>query len=220
MKSTKTLKLKTVLIAVLLVLTPGARTSPLVSRLEGRAFTGQIKLESFNDITGWTARGSSGIGETRLLRLERGQPFALPDKQDQNEDKYFLGVKTYFQTPGKDKLEVLPPRPIRLPVRTARLKINVLGRNAAHTLYIRLQDCRGAGYDFRLGKLNFRGARQMSVKIPVKYHRRCLEHNAFEPEPENPAPGLAVFSLKVKSAAGELGGNFFLYLDNLQAELY
>ncbi|MBW7859237.1 MAG: endoflagellar filament sheath protein, partial [Leptonema sp. (in: Bacteria)] len=140
----------------------------------------QLDLEDFEESEDWVARATSPLGETKTLKLvQRGEIRATDDENmrppegealsvDTSPDRpnHILGVKTYFDDRGFDRVEVKPPHEFILKGKARQFSIWVLGRNYRHTMYLRLKDYRGRTHKIRLGRLDFFGWRKFTVAVP------------------------------------------------------
>lgn len=183
----------------------------------------QVDLENFEEAEDWLARSTSPLGETRTLKLvQRGDIRATDDENmrppqgealslDVNPEapNHVLGIKTYFDDRGFDRVEVKPPHEFVLKGKARQFSIWVLGRNYRHTMFIRVRDYRGRTHNIRLGRLDFFGWRKFTVAVPgwVPQSTRfsLLDKN------------MHFVSFFVTSDTHEVPGEFYFYVDGLKA---
>lgn len=185
----------------------------------------QLDLEDFEESEDWVARSTCPLGETRTIKLvQRGDIRATDDENmkppegealsldvSPENPNHILGVKTFFEERGFDRVEVRPPHEYILKGKARQFSIWVLGRNFRHTMYLKLRDYRGNTHKVRLGRLDFFGWRKFTVAVPgwVPQSTRfsLLDKN------------LHFVSLMVVSDHHEIPGEFYFYVDGLKALL-
>ncbi len=144
-------------------------------------------LNDFEDSEDWRAMGTCPLGETKTRKypgkprpMKNGQPvnekheigkeFADKTEADENgiqhDNKFILGVKTYFMDMGFDRVEVFPPNEYIIKGKAKEIRLWVLGRKSRDTLFVKLRDYRGVIHKLKIGRLDFWGWREMSVVIP------------------------------------------------------
>jgi hypothetical protein len=178
-------------------------------------------MDDFEACEDWRAASTCPIGETKIRKVpgkprpidDNGNEINYPDTiTDDNgithENKYVLGVKTYYLDRGYDRVEVFPPNEYIIRGKAKEVKLWVLGRKFRHTLYIKLRDYRGTIHKIKIGRLDFWGWRELSVVIP-----------GWLPQ----SPGYALLdknlhfvSFFVESDLYEVPGTFYFYLDNFR----
>lgn len=178
-------------------------------------------MDDFEASEDWRALATCPIGETKIRKIpgkprpidDNGNEVNYPDTiTDENgithENKYVLGVKTYFMDRGFDRVEVFPPNEYIVRGKAKEIKVWALGRKFRHTLSVKLRDYKGAIHKIKIGRLDFWGWREMSVIVP-----------GWLPQ----SPGYALLdknlhfvSFYVESDIYEVPGTFYFYLDNFR----
>jgi len=178
-------------------------------------------MDDFEASEDWRAMATCPIGETKIRKIpgkprpidDNGNEVNYPDTiTDENgithENKYVLGVKTYFMDRGFDRVEVFPPNEYIVRGKAKEIKVWALGRKFRHTLSVKLRDYKGAIHKIKIGRLDFWGWREMSVIVP-----------GWLPQ----SPGYALLdknlhfvSFYVESDIYEVPGTFYFYLDNFR----
>ena len=185
-------------------------------------------LSDFEASEDWRAFSTSPLGETKARKIagkprpvdSQGRPvnedgelgeFAetLTDENGfTSENKFVLGVKTYFHDRGFDRVEVGPPGEYIIRGKGKEIKVWVLGRKFRHTLFVKLRDFRGNIHKLKMGRLDFWGWREMSVIIPgwlpQSSSYAMLDRN------------LHFVSFFVECDVFEVPGTFYFYLDQLR----
>jgi hypothetical protein len=180
-------------------------------------------LDHFEEAEDWVARSTTPIGETKILKLvQRGEIRAADDEnarpeaaesissaQDPNNPNHILGVKTWFEERGFDRVEVKPPHEYKITGKARQFSIWVLGRNFRHTLSIKLRDYRGTIHKLRLGQLDFFGWRKMTVTVPG-WLPQSTRYSMLD-------KNLHFVSFFVTHDVHEVPGQFYFYMDGLKA---
>jgi len=181
-------------------------------------------LEDFEEAEDWIAKATSPLGDTRTLKLvQRGEiratndenarpdpdDFAVNVSQDPDNPNHLLGVKTYFNDRGFDRVELKPPHEFVIKGKARQFSVWVLGRKYRHTLFIKLRDYRGRIHKLRLGRLDFFGWRKLTVTVPG-WLPQSSRYSMLD-------KNLHFMSLFVVSDPHEAGGTFYFYVDNLKA---
>lgn len=191
-------------------------------------------MNDFESCEDWRAVATCPLGETKIRKIEgrpkvvdeNGNVQVVPidnenlglervsDVQGKDENglphdvKYVLGVSTYFQDRGFDRVEVFPPNEYVIRGKAKEVKVWVLGRKFRHTLFVKLRDYRGKIHKLKIGRLDFWGWRELSVIVPgwlpqsTRY--ALLDKN------------LHFVSFFVESDPYEVPGTFYFYLDNFR----
>ncbi|WCL48651.1 flagellar filament outer layer protein FlaA2 [Leptospira sp. GIMC2001] len=176
----------------------------------------RIILDDFEESEDWRVKSTTPLGETKTLKMvQRGLikdvfddntvPENGGDKIDQN---HFLGVKTYFNVRGFDRVELSPPHEYIIKGKARQVSVWVLGRKYRHTLFAKFRDYKDRTHNVRLGKVDFFGWRKMTATIP-----------GFIPQSTRFAlldKNLHFVSLFVTSDVHEVGGDFYFYVDDLE----
>ena len=188
-------------------------------------------LNDFESCEDWRANATCPIGETKIRKIagkprpmnaegqiinEKGEVsedgFSEQTEADENglihENKYVLGVKTYFMDRGFDRVEVFPPNEYIVRGKAREMKMWVLGRKKRHTLFVKLRDYKGNLHKIKIGRLDFWGWKEMSVIIPGWLPQSAgyavLDKN------------LHFVSFFVESDKFEVPGTFYFYVDQFR----
>ena len=188
-------------------------------------------LNDFESCEDWRANATCPIGETKIRKItgkprpmnaegqvinEKGEVsedgFADQTEADENglghENKYVLGVKSYFMDRGFDRVEVFPPNEYIIRGKAREMKMWVLGRKKRHTLFVKLRDYKGNLHKIKVGRLDFWGWKEMSVIIPGWLPQSAgyavLDKN------------LHFVSFFVESDKFEVPGTFYFYVDQFR----
>lgn len=189
-------------------------------------------LNDFEACEDWRALSTCPIGETKIRKIpgkprpmneegklidENGNPSEAgfkDEEKDENDpsithkNEYVLGVKTFINDRGFDRVEVFPPNEYIIRGKAKELKVWALGRKYRHTLYVKLRDFRGKLHKLKVGRLDFWGWKEMSVIVPgwlpqsSKY--AMLDIN------------LHFVSFVVESDKFEVPGGFYVYFDQFR----
>lgn len=176
----------------------------------------KIILDDFEESEDWRVKSTTPLGETRTLKLvQRGlikdvfDEKTVPDNGgDKIEKNHVLGVKTFFNTKGFDRVELFPPHEYIIKGKVRQISVWVLGRKYQHTLFAKFRDYRGYTHNVKLGRLDFFGWRKMTANLP-----------GFIPQSTRFAlldKNLHFVSLFVTSDVHEVAGDFYFYVDDLQ----
>ncbi len=180
-------------------------------------------MNDFENCEDWRALATSPLGDTKIRKID-GKPVtmengkAVPilkpselEEKDKNlvhENKYVLGVKTYFIDRGFDRVEVFPPNEYIIRGKAKEVRVWVLGRKFRHTLFIKLRDFRGNIHKLKIGRLDFWGWKELKMIVPgwlpqsTRY--ALLDRN------------LHFVSFFVECDHYEVPGTFYFYLDNFR----
>jgi len=179
-------------------------------------------LEHFEEAEDWTARSTTPIGETKTLKIvQRGEIRAADDvnatppageaisaAQDPNNPNHILGVKTWFEERGFDRVEVKPPHEYAIKGKARQFSVWVLGRNFRHILSLKLRDYRGKIHKLYMGRLDFFGWRKMTVTVPG-WLPQSTRYSLLD-------KNLHFVSLFVTHDVHEVPGEFYFYIDALK----
>lgn len=182
----------------------------------------QIDLENFEEgrglgcplyLSAWRNKDAEARSARRNPRDRRREHASAAGRgslrgRKPRRSNHILGVKTYFDDRGFDRVEVKPPHEFVLKGKARQFSIWVLGRNYRHTMYVRVRDYRGKTHNIRLGRLDFFGWRKFTVAVPgwVPQSTRfsLLDKN------------LHFVSFFVTSDVHEVPGEFYFYVDGLK----
>ncbi len=128
-----------------------------------------------------------------------------------DQHKYVLGVKVRFQKRDYNTFSVTPANPIRLNGIVKAFEIWACGRNKNHDLFVVVQDIKGLKRFIKLGRLNFLGWKRLYARVP---------DGVVQSDPLfGTRRGLTVLGLYVKCSPLEAWGKYYVYFDNLSAEV-
>jgi len=181
-----------------------------------------LTLEDFEEAEDWRAKATCPLGATKTLKIVQRGPIVsadnareqmpgqcnVNDKQCEDNPNHILGVKTYFNDRGFDRVEVYPPHEFTIKGKARQFSIWVLGRKFRHTLHIKLRDYRQRLHLLRLGRLDFFGWRRLTVTIPG-WLPQSTRYSAMD-------KNLHFVSFFVTSDVHEVPGTFYFYVDNLK----
>lgn len=183
----------------------------------------QVTLEDFEEAEDWIVKSTTPLGDTKLLKMaQRGEikaaddPESRPPKAEsqtttENPDNpnHILGVKTFFNERGFDRVEVMPPHEYAIKGKARQFSVWVLGRKFRHNLSIKLRDYKGKLHKLHMGKLDFFGWRKMVAVVPG-WLPQSTRYSLLD-------KNLHFVSLFVTSGHHEVPGTFYFYLDGLKA---
>ena len=188
----------------------------------GNEFVYLDLIEDFENAEDWVAYSTTPVGETRSQRMvqvgdikstsddippREGEAYSI--NQRPNNPNHILGIKTYFNYSGIDRVEIKPPQELMMRGIVKQFSVWVLGRGYRHSLYVKVRDYRNKIHRLNMGSLNFLGWRKMivivptSIRQPTKYGRKSQR--------------LRFVSLFVESNIHEKAGIFYFYVDGLKA---
>jgi len=166
-----------------------------------------ILVEDFENCDAWAAKMPPDQGFARAKKV-LGAPAEVKKKRG-DKAKYCLGVKEWCYKRGFNWTEIKPPTPITVVGKLKGLSIWACGRNFRHRLEIWVRNYQGIEYPIDMGSLNFRGWRRLTARIPmyIPYYTKYI------PQYKN----LDITRLVIRHDPNEKSGNFYLYLDDLEA---
>lgn len=202
----------------------------------------KVVIDTFEEGGNWMANVPMDVGLVTLLQ-RKGVPLALKNEKDttakevnpaqntaipagRNSDlnpssyfvnepdpkQYILGVKTnFFGNRQVSWLRIDAISPTKLTGIVKGFEVWVTGRNVNHTLYILVEDVNGKEQAIEVGTLNFSGWRKLTVQVPSYIAQENPRLTAEE--------GLTFKGFGVKFNLLESYGNYFIYFDNLAAEV-
>ncbi|MEL5721031.1 MAG: flagellar filament outer layer protein FlaA [Treponemataceae bacterium] len=164
----------------------------------------------------WEVHASKFVAEgyPKLQNFE-GMPQALrvmyPDTEDGSRG--YLGVQTKFNRMGDNWFDLIPTidgEPYEIPFKgeVARLDFWVWGADYYYQLEVLVRDAEGRVHTLPIGWLNFKGWKNMGVKIPthIKQSTRYLDDSGF-----------SLVCFRVRSSPSERVDNFYFFIDEIQA---
>lgn len=170
----------------------------------------QVLVDDFEDAGSWQGMMARDLGIIRVQKREGG-PADLTEA-DPDNNQYILGAKvSYFKT-GPSWFALAPPREIPVAGISKGLSVWVAGRNFQHHLKAIIRDFNGDLRFTKFGKLNFPGWQKMEAAIPDsvdQYNYRLVSYDRPR--------GILFHSLVIDCAMDETVGEYYLYLDNLEA---
>ncbi len=172
-----------------------------------------ILLDNFEDADSWVGIMPRDWGLIFVQRREGG-----PDeikKADPEKNKYSLGARVNFFKTGNAVFGVKPPRELDVPGIVKSLSVWVAGRNYSHVLYAIVRDITGQLHKIRLGrKLNFPGWNRLTGQIG----EAIVQSDPRFASKRGKRRGLYVTSMYVECDMRETVGQYYLYLDQLEAQ--
>ena len=193
----------------------GAANQPFQAILE------DVLLNDFEEAEDWRAIPTAVVGETKIKKVVQRGPIEdvfnpqnlTPEERERFKPgiNHVLGVKTYFKIRGVDRVVVKPPHEYVIKGILRHITVWTLGRNFRHTLYIRLRDFKGKIHQLKVGKLNFFGWRKMLLTVPG-WLPQSTRYALMDKH-------LHFVSLVVQSDPHEVGGQFYVYFDDLRAKV-
>ena len=196
--------------------------NPNVVTAPGSAHFMLLTLDDFEESEDWRADATSPLGDTKTLKLvQRGEIRAVDDEntrppdqeatpitEDPQNPNHILGVKTWFEDRGFDRVEISPPHEYAIKGKARQFSIWVLGRKFRHTMAIKLRDYRGKIHKLPLGRLDFFGWRKLTVTVPG-WLPQSTRYSLLD-------KNLHFVSLFVTSDVHEVPGTFYFYIDGLK----
>jgi hypothetical protein len=189
----------------------------------------RVTLEDFEESEDWRAKSTSPLGQTKVLKMvQRGiikdvfDEKSAPDKRNEkgeyvpaSEDQkdriganHILGIKTFFNDRGFDRVELSPPHEYIIKGKARQISVWVLGRNYKHTLFSKFRDYKGNTHNIKLGKLDFYGWRKLTATIPG-FVPQSTRYSLLD-------KNIHFVSLFINSDVHEVGGEFYFYVDDLE----
>ena len=187
-----------------------------------------VVLETFDnpDESRWIVRGSKFLAEGdeyevpfRFQYVE-AWPRALYREEPEDFTPQSLGVQASFTRRGYNYLEFIPveaeddqdgnpvPRAINIPGRVQNLDLWVWGSNHDYYMEVQLRDHRGVVHVLELGRINFRGWRNLRVRIPT-YISQSVQ---YVPQLQT----LELVKLVLWTVPSERVDGFWVYLDQVK----
>jgi len=190
-------------------------------KAESKSALFDMMINDFEESEDWRAFSTTPIGTTKIKKVVQMGPIEdkyNPNNLTQEEKNQFvagknhvLGIKTFVNDRGFDRVEVKPPHENIIKGIGRQIDVWALGRKFRHTLYVKLRDYRGRLHKLRVGRLDYLGWRKLSVTVPGWL-------------PQSPRfalldKNLHFVSLFVQSDVKEIGGDFYFYVDNLSMKV-
>ncbi len=199
-----------------------ANPNPNIQTAPGMANLMLLTIEDFEEAEDWTARSTSPLGETKAMKMvQRGEIRAADDENTRPEGNealsvtnnpenpnHILGVKTWFEDRGFDRVEIKPPHEFVIRGKARQFSVWVLGRKFRHKLSLKVRDYRGKIHTLDMGRLDFFGWRKLSVTIPG-WLPQSTRYSLLD-------KNLHFVSLFVTSDKHEVPGTFYFYVDGLK----
>ena len=171
-------------------------------------------LDNFESAGDWEGKMPREDGIIRVMRRE-GIPQELTGSDPGAQ--YVLGAKISFFRRAAIIFAVAPPEPRRIVGEVKSLRVWVIGRGFRHQLKASLRDLRGRAHLIRFNDfLDFKGWKQLEAPIPK--NQNIIQEDYRYGTAELPL-GLYLESLIVDCNMTETFGRYYLYLDNLEAEV-
>lgn len=198
-----------------------ANTNPNVQTAPGSNLI-LLTLEDFEEAEDWRAYATSPLGDTKSTKMvQRGEIRAVDDENtrppegealsvasDADNPNHILGVKTYFNNRGFDRVEIKPPHEFVIRGKARQFSVWVLGRKFRHSMGIKLRDYRGKIHKLNLGRLDFFGWRKLVITVPG-WLPQSTRYSMLD-------KNLHFVSLYVTSDYHEVPGTFYFYVDGLK----
>jgi hypothetical protein len=179
-------------------------------------------LENFEEAEDWRAKSTCPIGETKLLKMvQRGEIVQIDDEnttpsegeaysveQSPDNPNHIMGVKTFFDNRGFDRVEISPPHELVIKGKARQFSVWVLGRKFRHNMSVKIRDYRGKIHTLPLGRLDFFGWRKLTVTVPG-WLPQSSRYSMLD-------KNLHFVSLFVTSDVHEVPGEFYFYVDGLK----
>jgi hypothetical protein len=196
---------------------PNVQTNPGIANLL------LVTIEDFEEAEDWVARATSPLGETKSSKMvQRGDIRAADDENTRPPDgeaysainnpenpNHILGVKTWFEHRGYDRVEIKAPHEYVIRGKARQFSVWVLGRKFRHNISMKVRDYRGKLHILDLGRLDFFGWRKLSVTVPG-WLPQSTRYSLLD-------KNLHFVSLFVTSDTHEVPGTFYFYVDGLKA---
>lgn len=178
-------------------------------------------LNDFEYSEDWRAFSTSPLGETETKKvLQQGEikdVFGATELTAEEKERFkpgvnhVMGVKTWFNDRGFDRVEVKPPHEYIIKGIGREVSIWVLGRNFRHTFYVKLRDYRGNTHTVRMGRLDFLGWKKLTATIPG-WIPQSTRYSLMD-------RNLHFVSFFVVSDKHEIPGKFYFYVDDLKMKV-
>lgn len=192
----------------------------------------KISLDTFEAAGEWMASIPLEFGLAQVKEIP-GSPLELKGKEDtvktppkygmsgsnpktyfeeeKDEHKQVLGVKVSFMKRAAGWIRINPPFPTKLEGLVRGFEVWVCGRNKQHTLHLVLRDFYGQEKYLEVGQLNFMGWKKMNVQIPYTIVQEDFRFSVNR--------GLTFEGLMISFNTEESVGRYYVYFDNLSAEI-
>lgn len=132
-------------------------------------------------------------------------------EEETDEHKQVMGVKVSFMHRAHSWVKIEPPTPINLEGMVKGFEMWVAGRNKRHKLYIVIKDFYNKERYLEVGELNFIGWKKMNIQIPYTVVQEDFRYSTKR--------GMTFMGFMVKFHPEETSGHFYIYFDNISAEL-
>ena len=178
-------------------------------------------VDTFDNAEGewsWHAVGSKFVTNGfPVLKLFDGMPHALKVMDESSENAKFLGVQVKFNRRGDNWMDIVPSKqgekglePYEIPFKgnIARLDMWVWGAGYYYDLEVLVRDCYGRVHALRMGTLNFKGWKNMSVSVPKSIPQSSNYINA---EKE-----LKFVAFRVRTRPSEHVEDFYIFMDQFK----
>ena len=168
-----------------------------------------VVIDDFEDAGIWEGDMPRDHGIIRVMRRE-GSPKEINDAGSQ----YVLGAKISFFKTGFAWASISPPREKLINGLTRKLKLWTLGRGFNHELKAVIRDVVGQLHVISFGRLDYYGWKEMETLMisdsdNVKQSKRSFSGR----------DGIHLNSIVVDCAMDRTTGHYYIYFDNLRAEV-
>jgi hypothetical protein len=168
-----------------------------------------IIVDDFEDAGAWQGEMPRDLGIIKIQAREGG---AGEVKPDENQTYYCLGAKVSFFKTGPSWFSISPPREIPIKGLCQSLSVWVCGRSFSHKLKAIMRDFNGELRFTSFNKLIFAGWKKLEARVPDN----VIQDNYKLFSSDRPR-GIKFVSFVVDCAQDETVGEYYMYLDNLEA---
>ena len=176
----------------------------------------QVSIDKFERDGSWNVHISPDAGVI-TSRLFDGSPEAKEqlEGEDPEQDTKVLGVKVEFFRRGVNSIYVTAVRPLPIEGVTKTISLWMAGRNAAHKIFVLVQDYFGHSYELYLGDLGFSGWKKLTVAVPPSPdgEHGIVQSSAYYGD----RPGLRIVGFRIDCEPMLARGTYFVYFDDLRA---
>lgn len=165
-------------------------------------------IDNFEDAGLWQGDMPRDYGVIRVMRRE--------GNSSQTEGDYVLGAKVSFFKTGTAWFSLVPPRETFIEGKVTKLKIRVVGRGFNHELKAVVRDILGNTHMLSFGKLIHRG---WEPEEGVDFLELQIPENVIQEHIRSSQKGIYFESLVVDCNMSETFGNYYVYFDDLNAEV-
>lgn len=132
-------------------------------------------------------------------------------EEETDAHKQILGIKISFMQRAHSWVRIEPPFPVKLEGMVKGFELWVCGRNKRHTLHLIVKDFYGDEKLLEVGQLNFMGWKKMTLQVPYTITQEDFRFSINR--------GLTFMGFLITFNPEETSGKYYLYVDNLSAEI-